>query len=101
MRYKKNDLDESMDPHHKTLSDWVKKALTTGVGAVFLTEESIRNTLSELKLPKNVISSALHQADKTKKEITSLMAKEVRSFLDSIEIDELVKKILAGATIEI
>ncbi len=83
------------------VSDWVKKTVMTGVGAVFMTEEGIRNALSDMKLPKNVIAAAVSQADKTKKEISGLIAKEVRSFLDRIEVEDIIQKALAGQSIEI
>lgn len=73
----------------------------TGVGAVFMTEEGIRNALSDMKLPKNVIAAAVSQADKTKKEVSTLIAKEVRSFLDRIEVEDIIQKALAGQSIEI
>lgn len=98
MSYKEKKSDKQ---ENKSLSDWVKKAVTTGVGAVFLTEETIRQGLLELKMPKSVISSALIQAEKTKKEIATLMAKEVRAFLDNIELEEIIKRIITGANIEI
>ena len=83
------------------VSEWVKKTLLTGVGAVFMTEEGIRNALSEMKLPKSVIQAAVAQADKTKREISDLVASEVRHFLERMRVDEIIKKALAGQTIEI
>lgn len=38
---------------------------------------------------------------KTRQEINALVAGEVRSFLNSIEVDEIIKKVLAGQVIEI
>lgn len=100
MDKRKNDSSEyEISP--KKVSDWVKKTLLTGVGAVFMTEESIRNTLSDMKIPKNVIASAVAQADKTKKDIIAIIAKEVRQFLDRIEVEDIIQKALAGQTIEI
>lgn len=83
------------------VSDWVKKTLMTGVGAVFMTEEGIRNALSDMKMPKNVIAAAVSQADKTKREISSLIAKEVRHFLDRVKVEDIIQKALKGQTIEI
>ena len=34
------------------VSDTIKKILTTGLSAAFMTEESIRSFVSDLKLPK-------------------------------------------------
>jgi hypothetical protein len=73
------------------VSDWVKKTLLTGVGAVFMTEEGIRHALSEMKLPKNVIASAVAQADKTKQEVSAMIAKEVRHFLDRIRLEDIIQ----------
>lgn len=83
------------------VSDWVKKTLLTGASAVFMTEEGIRNALSDMKMPKNVIASAVAQADKTKREISTMIAKEVRHFLDRIKVEDIIQKALAGQTIEI
>ncbi len=38
---------------------------------------------------------------KTRQEINALVASEVRSFLNSIEVDEIIKKVLAGQVIDI
>lgn len=50
---------------------------------------------------KKTLMTAMKQADRTKKDLSSLVAKEVRLFLDGIEVDELLRKVLAGQAIEI
>jgi|HubBroStandDraft_6_1064221.scaffolds.fasta_scaffold316469_2 hypothetical protein len=95
---KKNERD-ALSP--SKVSDWVRRTLMTGVGAIFMTEESVRNALSDMRMPKHVIAVAVAQVEKTKKEISSLVAKEVRQFLDGIEVAEIMQKALAGQTIEI
>lgn len=98
---KKKSTPEISDHGTAGLTDWMRKTLLTGVGAVFMTEEGIRNALSEMKMPKNVIASAVAQADRTKKEVTTLLAKEVRQFLDGVKVEEIIKKVMTGAEIEI
>lgn len=83
------------------VSDWVKKTLFGGLGAVLMTEEGIKSALSEMKLPKNVIASAVAQAEKTKRELSGMIANEVKEFLARIELDEIIKKVLAGQSITI
>lgn len=85
----------------RVLSDWVKKAVATGVSAVFMTEEGVRSALSEIKMPKDAIGSIVSQVDKTKTELIAAMARELRGFLNNLEIHELIKKVLAGTTFEI
>ncbi len=83
------------------IQDFVKKTLLTGMGAVFMTEESIKKAFSDLKMPKNMAAAVVNQADRTKKEVTALIAKEVRGFLDRIAVEDIIKKALAGQALEI
>ena len=46
------------------LTDMVKKVLAVGIGAAFLTEESIRNTVKDFKLPKEILNGLLQGAAK-------------------------------------
>lgn len=58
-------------------AELVKKALTVGVGAVFLTEENLRNMVSDFKLPKELISSLLESAGKTKNEFFQKLSSDI------------------------
>lgn len=70
------------------VSDLFRKVVVSGVGALFMTEEGIRSAVKELKLPKEVLSSALAQADRTKDEILRILGSEFRSFLQSANLQE-------------
>lgn len=83
------------------LGDWAKKIALTGMGALFMTEEGVRNLLSEMKLPKNVASAMITQAEKTKAEIRLLFAKEMRQFLEHIEVEKIIKKVLKNQSIDV
>lgn len=96
---RKNEANELYE--NASVSDWVKKNLLDRLGALIISEEGLRQELPDLKLPKGVLSAALAQADRTKREISKLMIKEVRLFLEGIELSELIKKVLKGQGIEI
>jgi len=85
----------------KGMSDWLKKNLIERLNTILMDEEGIRHDLLDLKLPKNVLSAALAQALRTKKDLSNLVAKEIRLFLEGIELSELIKKVIAGQGIEI
>jgi|HubBroStandDraft_4_1064222.scaffolds.fasta_scaffold557327_2 hypothetical protein len=80
-----------------TLFEGVKKSILAKVGDLLLTEEG----LLDMKLPKSVIKAAVNQADKSRKELSALVAKEVRMFLHGIELGELIRKVFAGQAIEV
>jgi hypothetical protein len=70
----------------------VKKIFSVGVGAAFLTEESIRNYLADLKLPKEALSFILQSANKGKEELVGRVSKEIGGLLSHIDIVKEVSR---------
>lgn len=80
-----NDSSESSSKNQGLLSDTLRKVFTAGVSAAFMTEENVRAYLAELKLPKEILSLLLQQANKSKEEITTRVSKEVVSMVQKID----------------
>jgi hypothetical protein len=103
--------DELDEPRHdeprfgsrssKMLGDLARRALMTGIGAVFMSEEALKSSLTDLKLPKEAMSYVVSQADRTKREIVAAIARETREFLSKLEVDKMLARALVGNTIEI
>lgn len=68
------------------LGETLKKVFTAGVSAAFMTEESVRAYLAELKLPKEILNVLLQNAAKSKDEITNRISKEAIAMLHKIDI---------------
>lgn len=81
--------------------DVVKRALYMGLGAVFMTEEGIRNAVSDLKLPKDALASMLQSADKARKELYRAVADEVAKVLMSQQLRDELMKMLTSMSIEV
>jgi hypothetical protein len=58
-------------------AEMMKKVLTVGVGTIFLTEESLRGLIGELKVPKELLGGILDSAHKTKDEFLRNLSKDV------------------------
>lgn len=58
-------------------AEMIRRALTVGIGAIFLTEESLRGLLSEFKLPKELLQGLLESASKTRKEFLDRFSQDV------------------------
>jgi hypothetical protein len=103
------DLDDDAPPGadrergfaSKMIGDLARRALMTGIGAVFMSEDALRGSLSEMKLPKEAMNYVVGQADRTKKEIVTAIARETREFLSKLEVDKVLARALVGTTIEI
>ena len=81
--------------------DIVRRAVLTGVGALFMTEEGIRNAVTEMKLPKDALGFLLSQADKTRTEVARVVTQEMRRFLESDTLRREMWKLLTSVTLEV
>ena len=83
------------------IPDFVRKMAVAGLGAVFMTEEGIRNLAGQMKLPKEALTYILGQAEHTKDQIGRVVSEEVRRFLQSEKLRDEFLKLLSGMTLEI
>jgi hypothetical protein len=81
--------------------EFVRRMAVAGLGALFMTEEGIRNLAGQLKLPKEALGFILGQAEKTKDEITRAITDELRRFLQSEKLRDEFLKLMSGMTLEI
>lgn len=93
--------DKKSEGSEGSVKDFMKKILLTGVGTVFLTEETIRNYLSEVKLPKELWAGLIENAGKTKQEFLATFAKEAAQVLKTIDIASEAKKFLEKHTMKV
>lgn len=81
--------------------DVIRKTVSQGVEARNQTEETIRNIVGEVKLPREIATVVLQQADQVKSEVVRVVAGEVRNFLDEANIGEEVARILTSLSFEV
>jgi hypothetical protein len=97
-------VEESKSVRHRVESmipEIVKKTFAAGMGALFTTEEGIRRLAKDLSLPKDVAGYLAHTAGDAKDELLRLIAREVREFLESVNLSEEVSKMLTMLSFEI
>jgi hypothetical protein len=79
----------------------LKRTFYTGLGAVFTTEEGVRRLANEFSLPKDVANYLVQQANSTKRELFRIVAKELRGFLDSLNLSDELRRLLTSLSFEI
>ncbi len=90
------DVNESSSETKKGVGDTLKKLFTVGMGAAFMTEESIRTYLAELKLPKEALNFLLQGAKKSKEELMNRVGNEVVSIIRKIDFVEEASRFVEG-----
>ncbi len=83
------------------VADAVRKAVMTGLGAVFLTEEGARKLAREWKLPKDIVTYVTSQASGAKDEIVRVVGEEVRKFFESEALRREFLRVLSSMSIEL
>ncbi|MCU1279670.1 MAG: hypothetical protein JWM53_3216 [bacterium] len=102
-----HDAREEGEPRDKRgrlegfIPDIVKRTFYAGLGAVFTTEEGIRKIASDLKLPKDVANYLIQQAASSKDELFRVVGKEMRGFLETVNISGELQKLLTSLSFEI
>ena len=85
----------------EAVPELVKRTFYAGLVAVFTTEEGIRKIASDLKLPKDVANYLIQSAASTKDEMFRVVGKELRGFLDNVNISGELQKLLTSLSFEI
>lgn len=100
------DLLDDVDPTVRKrleglIPDLVKKTFYAGVGAVLTTEEGIRRLAKDINLPKDVAGYLATTASTTKDEVLRVVAREIREFLQTVNLSEEIAKMLTTLSFEV
>lgn len=85
----------------RVVPELVQRLFVAGMGAVFTSEEGIRKLAKDVSLPKDVTKYLVSQAQTTREQLFRIVARELRSFLESINLGAELTKILTSLTFEI
>jgi hypothetical protein len=97
---KKNfeDLKEDRERDDKTEKPWwtelMREVALTGMATFFMTEDSVRSYLKELKLPKELGALLLDSVSRKKDDFYGLLAKEVGKMVSKIDVSAEVSRFL-------
>jgi len=83
------------------IPDVLRRTFYAGLGAVFTTEEGIRKLANDFHLPKDVANYLIQQAATSKDELFRIVAKELRGFLESVNVSGELQKLLTSLSFEV
>ncbi len=84
-----------------SLQDIIKRVVSVGVGAAFMTEESVRNILGDLPLPKDIISGLVQNAKGAKEEFSKNLGEEFRGYLKGLDTERIIDYIAENYDVEV
>ena len=81
--------------------DLMKKLLTLSVGGVLFTEETIRKSITELKLSKDIANFVIQQSTKSKDELLRFISEEIVKTMKDVKIEKEIRKVLENYQVNI
>lgn len=84
----------------RTLEGLLPDVVKRGVGGL-VSEDGLRALVKERELPREAVGFILGQADATKREVLRIVSREVRLFLENVDLGGELTKILTSVSFEI
>ncbi len=76
---------EESDESLPKWGDMLKRVVSVGLGAAFMTEESVRTALGGLNLPKDVLQSILQGANRSKEDLLNKIGNETIRLISKVD----------------
>lgn len=89
------------DKKDSALGDIIKKVVSVGVGAAFMTEESVKKILDDLPLPKDIISGLVVNAKGAKEDFTNGIREEIKHYLSKVDSSRIITDVLDKYDVEV
>lgn len=83
-----------------SVSEALRKAISTGYRAVASSEEGLRSVIVDA-IPKELVLYMMRQADAAKDEVVRIFGQQIRRFLDNLDIAGEIQKVLTSVSFEI
>ncbi len=83
------------------MPETVKRAMFTGAGMLFMTEEGIKKAMSEVNIPREAIGYVVKQSEKSKKEFYTIFQRELGRFFSRLDVARLSQEVLDGISLEV
>lgn len=82
------------------LPDLLRRGLSLGFTGLFLTEEALRRALGD-SVPREWIEFFVSQSERTRAELVERLSREFGRVLSALDPVEILRRLLAGHTIEV
>ncbi len=96
-----NDNNSNDSKEENKIGDLFKKVVSTGINAAFMTEDTVKNLIHELPIPKEVVNGLIQNAKTSKDEFITSVKGELREYLNKIDLSKEVDRIIENYDIEI
>ncbi|TDJ07709.1 MAG: hypothetical protein E2O68_03135 [Deltaproteobacteria bacterium] len=84
-----------------TLNELIRKTISVGIGAAFMTEEAVKKVLQDAPIPKEMLQGLIQQAKTTKLKLNEIVREEIKNQLSRVNPSSIVEEVLKNNEIEV
>lgn len=84
----------------EAVSEMARRMLAVGLSGFFTTEEALRKALGDT-IPRDWIDFAAQQSDRTRKDMSEAIARELGRVLERVDLAELLAQVFEGRSVEV
>ena len=84
-----------------SLNEIIRKTISVGIGAAFMTEEAVKKVLSDAPLPKEIMQGLIQQARTSKVKLNEIVTDEIKNQLSKVNPSTIIEEILKNNNIEV
>lgn len=95
-----NNKKKDGNPTNLFSSNVLKKLVTTGLDAAVKTEDAVKEALTDISSPKDILNTIMHHARGTKEDIVNSLTQGIENRLKKIDIREELVNILDNYDLE-
>jgi polyhydroxyalkanoate synthesis regulator phasin len=85
----------------KGIADVIKKVVSIGVGAAFMTEDAVKNLVGDIPLPKDILNGLVQNAKGAKEDLSNSMREEFRKYLSKLDLNRVAEGLVEKFDIEV
>ena len=97
----KHTEDKNSKDKDSKIGDVIKKVVSIGVGAAFMTEDAVKSILNDLPLPKDIVSGLIQNAKNAKENFNESLREEVRGYLSKVDPTKLLDDLIERYDVEV
>jgi polyhydroxyalkanoate synthesis regulator phasin len=96
-----SDQEENTEEEREGIRDIIKRIVSVGVGAAFMTDESVKKLLHDLPLPKDIVNGLLQNARQGKTDFLETVRQEIKNQVGRVDAAKLVDDLVERYDIEV
>jgi hypothetical protein len=86
---------------NQTIKNKLIDSLVDGFGTMFMSDELVGRIIDELRLPREWLSTILSKTEKTRRGVADVLKNELRRFLEGLDLQQELTKLLSSMVLEV